>query len=257
MRLFEQRGPFARGHKRGATSVVAFLKRPFRRNCMQPAVVADAYDINKNYRLVGISGDALMSSAWRRGQKVQFQVSGNALRTHMPLSWDTRTGFAEFLFFLHGNGPGSAWAASLKRGDLCWMSLLKPCLDFCEMKGPTIFFGDETSVGSALAFSASAYAAHEQAYILEATSQDCCEQIVRYARLANTAIIQKRTGHGHAAEIARLFLETARCVDLPKWVLTGCAQSIQRVRSHLGLFGSHLPMMIVKPYWAEGKVGLE
>ena len=238
-------------------SIAGILTSPFRKNCFRPAVVAEAHDINEQFRLVRVLGETLQESLWSRGHKVRFRLGEAMFRTHMPVHWDVRAGFAEFIFFLHGNGPGSAWAASLKKGDRCQLSVLKPCLNLAELKGRTIFFGDETSMGTALALGASAYARHEHTYVFEVSSRAYTEQVARQARLCNTAFIQKTAGHSHLTELTSVLLRLAQGLDLPRWVFTGCAQSIQRIRNQFGSHGLPLTNTIVKPYWAEGKAGLD
>jgi NADPH-dependent ferric siderophore reductase len=166
-------------------------------------------------------------------------------------------GFAAFVFFLHGKGPGSAWAASLRKGDLCQLTTPKTSLDFCAMKGPTIFFGDETSIGAARALGSSAYAAEEHRYIFEVSSLTSSQEALNHARLPNATLIQKTCDSGHLAEAERIFLAQARCWNVAQCVFTGCAQSIQQLRKRLWLRGIPLANMIMKPYWAEGKDGLD
>lgn len=116
------------------------LTKLFRREFFRTAVVSNTEDIAGSFRRVSLFGEDLKDEAWSRGNKVRFHLNGSTSRTHTPTLWDSHRGIAQFTFFLHGNGPGSVWAASLKKGDLCRVSAPKACLEFGAMKGPTIFF---------------------------------------------------------------------------------------------------------------------
>lgn len=221
------------------------------------AVVTAACDFANQYRLIELCGEVLKNGPWVRGSKVHFEILGKLARTHVPILWDTQAGSARFLFFLHGKGPGSDWAAALKRGDLCELSIPKPDVCFCNVKGATVFFGDETSIGTAQALSSSAYASHEHQYVLEVSCTKFAEQVIRDLRLFNTTLIQKTAKHEHFEELQNFILGLSRIHRLPNLILTGRAQSIQRLRSGIAALGLYLPSPIVKPYWAEGKTGLQ
>jgi len=234
-----------------------FLISKLKKKLFRPAVVCEVQPLSGHFRFVKLFGEGMKGALWSRGQKVQFHLGGMLFRTHTPVIWDAHSGFAAFVFFLHGKGPGSAWAASLKKGDLCQLSTPKTCLDFPAMKGPTIFFGDETSIGAARALGSSAYAEQEHQYIFEVSSSVSFEEVLHYFRLPNTTLIQKTPGNTHLAEAERILLIHAQCCEAPRCVFSGCAQSIRQLRSRLRLHGAPLADMIVKPYWAEGKAGLD
>lgn len=62
---------------------------------------------------------------------------------------DTNAGSACFLFYLHGDGPGMRWAASVKVGDSCHVMRPQDSLNRASVTGPVLFFGDETSFAAA------------------------------------------------------------------------------------------------------------
>jgi ferric-chelate reductase (NADPH) len=121
------------------------LTNAFERVFFSPAVVSEVKSLSDHFRLIELSGDRLKATNWIPGQMVQFHLGNLTARAYTPTSWDSKTGRAQFLIFLQGNGPGSKWAASVNRGDPCQFIGPRGSLNFHETKSPCIFFGDETS----------------------------------------------------------------------------------------------------------------
>src|SRR5271154_3001383 len=134
------------------------------------AIVCEAVDLSDHFRLIEVSGGSLKHRSWVPGQKVQFHLGNFITRTYTPTAWDAATGVTRFLLFRHGHGPGSSWAASLKKGDACHLFGPRDSLNFVELHGPVIFFGDETSVGAAEALRSLRAESPQHRYIFEVSS---------------------------------------------------------------------------------------
>ncbi|MDT7612504.1 MAG: hypothetical protein QOG96_7007, partial [Pseudonocardiales bacterium] len=58
-------------------------------------------------------------TSWTPGDKIQIRVAGDGLtmRTYTPVRWENTTGDTTILSYLHGAGPGSAWAQNVAADD--------------------------------------------------------------------------------------------------------------------------------------------
>lgn len=93
------------------------VTRALLRWMMRPARVAAVKTLSPRFRLIDLEGDDLKGVTWLPGHKVQVSIgSGLSSRTYTPMSWDADAGRTRLLAFVHGDGPGSRWAASLLEG---------------------------------------------------------------------------------------------------------------------------------------------
>lgn len=195
--------------------------------------------------------------SWVPAQKVQFHLGNLMTRTYTPTSWDQVAGSARFLFFLQGNGPGSEWAASLKKGDPCQLIGPRGSLDFAEIEGPSVFFGDETSIGAAQALALSSNGSRQNHYVFEVSSLVESEEVLRCVGLSNTTLVQRLPSDTHLEEVEQLLSSAASRLGLPQWIFTGKAQSIQTLRKLLRDRRVLFSKLKAKACWAEGKAGLD
>ena len=236
------------------------MKRPSSDPVVQffrSAVVYSVTPLTGHFRLVEFVGEDLKEGVWIPGQKVQFHLGKLKTRTYTPISWNRTEGTSEFLLFLHGNGPGSEWAESLKKGAPCQLIGPRSSLNFPEIPGNTVFFGDETSIAAALALHRSRQSKQEGRYIFEVSSLVESVEVIERIGLPNTKIIKKASDLSHLAEIEQTFIENASGLIAPRWIMTGKAQSIQALRKMLRSRHTILPDISTKAYWAEGKTGLD
>lgn len=98
-------------HKRTGMIESAMVKL-FMRN----ARVLDIEDIGYAFRIVTLGGEALRKVAWTPGDKLQIQLGGWVQRTYTPIEWGTENGRTRILAYLHGDGPGTQWARTLRKG---------------------------------------------------------------------------------------------------------------------------------------------
>ena len=61
--------------------------------------------------------DRCATGRWRPGDEVEFRVSDRHLRHYTPSRFDPVTGTFDVIFCTLANGPGSSWAADLRRGQ--------------------------------------------------------------------------------------------------------------------------------------------
>jgi NADPH-dependent ferric siderophore reductase len=222
-----------------------------------PAIVSEVKSITDNFRLIELSGDRLKNADWIPGQMVQFHLGNLTTRAYTPAAWDSEAGRARFLIFLHQNGPGSNWAASLKNGDACSFAGPRGSLNFHEIQGPCVFFGDETSLAAARALRFNGNGAREDHYVFEVSSLAQSREALRCIELSEAQLVQRAAENSHLEEIAEMFSGGASDAGPKEWIFTGRAQSIQALRDILRSRKLHFPRIKVKAYWAEGKTGLD
>ncbi len=220
------------------------------------AVVSEVVPLSGHFRLIQLEGDELKEVAWVPGQKIQVHLGDLLCRTYTPIEWNSIEGRTRIVTFLHGNGPGSEWASSLRPGALCQFIGPRSSLDFSANKGQTIFFGDETSIGAAVAHQrSSSYA--EWIYLLEVSSLPESLEVVQRLGLKDARLIAKVPGAQHLLEGGRLMMEASTVAPAPHWIFTGNAQSIQEVKKVLRNHRVTLGKASTKAYWACGKKGLD
>ena len=95
-------------------------------------------------------------TSWTPGDKIQVRVTedGLTMRTYTPFRWDNATGDTAILVYLHGAGPGSAWAQGVAAGDAVQIVGPRRSMDLTRFTSAPIIVGDETSVGLRVAWTA-------------------------------------------------------------------------------------------------------
>jgi len=232
------------------------LESAMHRMFMRHAHVLAIEDIGRAYRIVTLGGDALRETAWTPGDKIQIQLGGWTQRTYTPIDWDSENGRTRILVYLHAEAPGTRWARSLRKGDDCVMFGPRKSIDCIQLRGPVIFFGDETSLGVATAlFNHSSSPAAQMLFEVSALAE--AKPVVEQLQLNDAHLFARMANDGHFAELeARMsaFLQTHAAADV---VLTGKATSIQRITRLLRQRDIGGGRRQSKAYWAPGKVGLD
>lgn len=220
------------------------------------AVVSEVVPLSGHFRLIQLESEELKDIAWVAGQKIQIHLGDLMCRTYTPIEWNRVEGRTRFVAFLHGNGPGSEWASSVKPGKSCQFIGPRSSLDLTANKGQTIFFGDETSIGAAVAHQRnSSYT--EWTYLLEVSSLPESQEVIERLGLKDTKLIAKVPGARHLFEVERLMMEENMAAPTSHWIFTGNAQSIQEVKKVLRNRRIALATASTKAYWAYGKTGLD
>jgi hypothetical protein len=101
------------------------------------------------FREISLTSVSPRDTPWTPGDKIQVRVAGGGLtmRTYTPVRWENTTGDTTILVYLHGAGPGSAWAQDVAAGDTVQVVGPRRSIDLTRFTRAPIFVGDETSVG--------------------------------------------------------------------------------------------------------------
>ncbi len=220
------------------------------------ATIAEARALTGHFREVVLTGEDLKEMTWAPGQSVQFHLGNLKTRTYTPMFWDKSAGFVRFLFFLHGDGPGSEWAATLRRGDQCRISGPQDSLDLTRIDEPVLFFGDETSIAAAQALRLTQHGPDDR-YFFEVSSLVESEEVLRCLEFPNAGLYQRLPDNRHLSEMESVLIDVSSRLRLPQWVFTGKAQSIQTLWNHVRPRQTLFHKPRIRAYWSDNKSGLE
>ena len=223
----------------------------------RPVTVVSVECIGERFRLLRMEGEGFRSVRWTAGQAIQIFLGNLTKRTYTPMNLDTNMGSACFLFYLHGDSPGSRWAASVKVGDTCQVTRPQDSLDFASVTVPVLFFGDETSFAAAQTLDRCQSSGGAPRYVFEVESCVQSEVVLNRLGLENVLLITKERDGSHLHPVAAKLAELAAMMSSPLLVLTGQARSIQSIRKRLKQDYSTLPKSKVKAYWSPGKTGMD
>lgn len=174
------------------TATPGRVARALRRWMMRPARVAAVQTLSPRFRLIDLEGEALTGVAWLPGHKVQVAVgSGLSSRTYTPMSWDADSGRTRLLAFLHGDGPGSRWAAGLLQGESCQFLGPRGSFDLSGADAPVVLFGDETSFGLGAALQRERVDAQ---WVFEVSDAAESRAVLKVIGLAQATVIERREG---------------------------------------------------------------
>ena len=129
--------------------MAARTRRP--RPPVHAATVEAVTDLSPRVRCIRLTGRDLVGAKWEPGQKIKIKVA-DWLRSYTPARFDAEAGWMDVVFFLHGNGSASQWAASAQVGDL--VQFVGPSKSVPAAEGEpawALFLGDETTIGLAAA----------------------------------------------------------------------------------------------------------
>jgi ferric-chelate reductase (NADPH) len=230
------------------------IRKVFLKLFMREARVGEHRRLSEHFHSLQLEGPALREVAWTAGEKIQISLGGTfATRTYTPTEWDATKGQTHILAYAHGEGPGSDWVRSARVGDRFHLFGPRPSVDVEQMPGGTVLFGDETSLGLALALSAQ-HRDNPPRLVFEVNSASETARVLDEIGLPNAQVIERDAEDGHFERVVQA-LEGASARGTI--VLTGKAQSIQHVRKRLKLGESVKRPIVARAYWAPGKRGLD
>lgn len=218
------------------------------------ARIAALHEASNNFRFIEIEAEAFKGRRINPGEKVQIDTGGGTLRTYTPHSLDPETGRLGILAYLHGMGPGSAWAQGARVGDACRLAGPRASLRTGLSETPFIFFGDETALSAAAGLHREHQPRTRAKFIFESSVPREMSAVVEDLGLPADIFAVSADGAIPEESLARI-VTLAR--DYPTVILTGKAQSIRQIRARLRAAGHPSSRIIAKPYWSAGRTGLD
>ena len=229
------------------------LGRAFARLFLKRCQVGAHAIVAPRFHMIELEGAALRDARWKPGDVIQIGMTAFSARTFTPVDWDASAGSTRFLRYEHGAGPGSEWLASAACGRACDFFGPRAAMDLDRAKGTKLIFGDETSFGLALA--ASRFTVGPTRNLFEVSCLADSQQAVAAIGLEQADLVVRDDEDAHIGELLERLEIMVR--DCDTFILSGKAQSIQRVRQSLRRLAIPSSRIVVKAHWAPGKAGLD
>lgn len=233
------------------------VESAMRKIFMRSATIVEVADVGDAFRLITVDGDALRDASWTPGDKIQVQLGGWVQRTYTPIDWDSEEGLVRILVFLHANGPGTQWASSARAGDECIVFGPRKSIDLTRFGSAlVVLFGDETSIGLALALRK--FLQPESLYLfLEVSSLAESQAVIAHFGLEQATLREHAENDLQLLELQEKMLSVLQATPASHCVLTGKASSIQQIQKRLKKTHDKPKRFQTKAYWAAGKKGLD
>lgn len=220
-------------------------------------------EVGAHFRSITFGGEQLRGQRWTPGDIVQLILSGSSLlgpwqlRSYTPFAFDVVTGTARVLGYVHGHGPGSDWFAAAGVGTRCRMVGPRHALSLLKRGPPMIFFGDETSLSTAIALRETPAGARDVRFVFEVNSlEDAGAVVERFGLGRTTRLVVREEGDRHLGLVEHELLTAYRHTAAMHGILTGRASAIQRLNRALKAAGVPSRQLTNVAYWAPGKAGL-
>jgi NADPH-dependent ferric siderophore reductase len=236
------------------------LTQALARLFMKQATIAEATDVGGGFHVIALESPQFRAASWAPGHKLQIAVSGSlTYRTYTPVEWDGERGRTWIIAYAHGAAPGSDWARHARPGDSCEVFGPRASLDLGATAPPSLLFGDETTFGLAASLQHQPTAGPVHC-LFEVNSADTVRAALDLESfgIGNATLFDRLPADAHLDAIAaRALAAAADAGPATRFILTGKATSIQRLRAALKQHGVPASRMLSKPYWSPGKKGLD
>jgi len=222
--------------------------------------VVAVHALSPHFRLVSLGGEALRRADFAPGDKVQVRVAGMAFRTFTPFRLGEGDDTLALLGYVRGGAPAAQWLGRVAPGDRCHVLGPRRSLDLAAIDRSTVFVGDETSLGLALALCDTPLGGLDTHFILEVDDADEVRSVLEATgrgMLRHAWLVRRRPGDAHLDEVAATLARYAGADAYRQYVLSGRALTVQRLQRGLKAAGAKPSQMLVKAYWAPGKVAMD
>lgn len=239
-----------------STAPSGVVESVFHRIVSRRATVREVEAVGDAFRLVTLVGEDLEERRWRPGDMIQIGFAGLAGRAYTPLSFEPRTGTTTILGYVHGHGIASSWFASATTGEQLFLVGPRSALDLEAEERPMLFFGDETSFGTAAAIRATSRGMQEVAFSFEVDSVEASRiALERIGVTTGVTLTPREPREGHLDHIESKLAEALRTEPRTRCVFTGKASSIQRLYKAVRRAGLSTKQVTNVAYWSPGRKG--
>jgi ferric-chelate reductase (NADPH) len=224
------------------------------------ATIEALHELSPRLRLLSLRSEAFRDHAHVAGDKIQVGVGGMALRTYTPLRRGVGDDTLELLAHVHGPGPAARWLAQAAPGDACPVRGPRRSLDLAGIDRSTVFFGDETSLGLALALGTTALGGLDTHFIFEvgdAAEVRAVLERLGAGMLRHAWLVERQPDDAHLAAIESALVRYAKADAWRQYVLSGRSTALQGATRALRRAGARPSQLLVKAYWAPGKTALD
>lgn len=238
-------------------SIRAVLRDKFSQLVFKPLTLDETRDLSPHFRRLRFSAPWLRDAGCAPGDKLQIMIAEAGPRTYTPFDHDADSGKLDVIAYMHGDTATASWIRAARPGLSCRVFGPRGSLSLANILGPVVFFGDETSFGTATALQRARGAADGVSFVFEVSEQAEAAQVLGQLGLQAQALITRKPAHAHLAALEEAVRTAASKHANARLVLTGHAQSIQGLRKRLKAQALQTSGQTVKAYWADGKRGLD
>jgi NADPH-dependent ferric siderophore reductase len=209
------------------------------------ATVTEVEDLAPRVRRVRFAGPSLVGMDWKPGQKIKIEA-GNKMRSYTPARVDTKAGWMDVVFFLHGNGPASLWASSVGVGQAArFKGPVKSMPSAKKTPDWAMFLGDETAIGLAAALLEDLPKTVQVVGAIEVDALDS-EAVEAFGLTLSVAIRQQQ----HGAALLKWLSQTKFPEGRGMIWLSGEANSVRALKLALAKRGPSNVKFKMKAYWS-------
>lgn len=241
---------------RSSTAASGVLESVFHRLVSRRARVRDVEPVGGSFRLVTLEGDDLQGHRWVPGDMIQIGFAGFLGRAYTPLSFDAGAGALSFLGHVHGDGIASRWLASARPGEELYLVGPRAAIDLEAVTRPLVFFGDETSFGTAAALGATRERTRDVVSFFEVDSAEASRLALERVGVTTGLTLAVRSAEDrHLERVEDEVVSALRSAPNARCVFTGKASSIQRLYKAARRAGLSSRQVKNVAYWAPGRRG--
>ncbi|WP_116788875.1 siderophore-interacting protein [Flavobacterium psychrotrophum] len=214
--------------------------------------VTENISLSQNIRKICFKGD-LKNFDFQPGYHIDFRVSDTDVRRYTPSYYDVKNGILEFIYYLHGDAPGTRFMTNLQPGDTININQPRGHKYYDPSAEKYIIFGDETSLGLACSLlPLLKQNAHQFCFYFELDEEN--KDIPEKLGLQNVTVFTKGVLLKGESLIQNLPAFQEADWEDAHFVLTGNVRSVQTLRK---LAKIHAKGKVhAHGYWLEGKKGL-
>ena len=216
--------------------------------------------LSPRWRLVSLRSAAFRRVAYRPGDKLQVRVGGLAFRTFTPFRLGAGDDVLELLAYTQGGAPAARWLEAVAPGDRCHVLGPRRSLDLAAIDRSTVFVGDETSLGLALALCDTPLGGLDTHFIFEvgdAAEVRAVLAAMGRGMLQHAWLVERGADGAHLAAVEAALARYAAADSFRQYVLSGRSLTIQRMQRTLKAAGARPSQVLAKAYWAPGKIALD
>jgi NADPH-dependent ferric siderophore reductase len=220
---------------------------------LRAARIEAVESIGDQFRLIDLVAKGCRGMQWQPGGKLKVAIGDRETRTYTPIAIDAKSGRVRILAYIHGQSPASQWASAIAAGGITRTSAPSSSLAFEDLSSPAVFFGDETSFGSAKTLQLHLGSGFPAYCVFEVRQLKPAKAVVERLELTNIALIQRHEDRSHLAEVAHRLQKAMADLATQHLVLTGNGLSIQALRAVLRTHETTPIEYLVKAYWTPEK----
>ncbi len=209
--------------------------------------------IGDQFRLIDLVAKGCRGMKWQPGGKLKIAIGNRETRTYTPIAIDAKSGRVRILAYIHGRSPASQWALAIAAGDITRTSAPSSSLALEDLSSPAVFFGDETSFGSAKTLQLHLGSKFSAYCVFEVRQLKPAKAVIERLGLANVALVQRHEDRTHLAEVVHRLQKAMADLATQHLVLTGNGLSIQDLRAVLRSNETIPIEYLVKAYWTPDK----